>query len=150
MTPRQEARSQGQKTYLSAKPCSHGHSAPRLVCNGKCTECSFPSQGKHREYNARWKAKYPGRDQEVKYRHRYGVELSEIRAALAGEGWAMQQIADRLDGKPAQESTVTIDDKRDATDWTRDELVAFLSDAAAGRKGTAEAEGRGGKPDRVH
>lgn len=79
MTPRQQARALGQKTYLSAKPCAHGHSAPRLVCNGKCTECSFPSQGKHREYNARWKAKYPGREQEVKYRNRYGVELSEIR-----------------------------------------------------------------------
>jgi hypothetical protein len=70
--------------------------------------------------------------------------------ALAGEGWAMQQIADRLDGKPAQESTVTIDDKRDATDWTRDELVTFLSDAAANRTGTPPKEGRGGKSDRVH
>lgn len=25
-----------------------------------------------------------------------------VTCALAGEGWAMQQIADRLDGKPAQ------------------------------------------------
>jgi hypothetical protein len=70
--------------------------------------------------------------------------------ALAGEGWAMQQIADRLDGKPAQESTVTIDDKRDATDWTRDELVAFLRNSAADRAGTPETQGRGGKPDCVH
>lgn len=70
--------------------------------------------------------------------------------ALAGEGWAMQQIADRLDGKPAQESTVTIDDKRDATDWTRGELVAFLNDARASREGVAEKDGRGPKPDRVH
>lgn len=70
--------------------------------------------------------------------------------ALSGEGWAMQQIADRLDGKPAQESTVTIDDKRDATDWTRAELVAFLSDAASNSAGTVEAKGRGGKSDRVH
>src|SRR6185369_14654797 len=62
---------------------------------------------------------------------------------------AINAIADRLDGKPAQESTVTFDDKRDATDWTRDELVAFLSNAAANRKGTPEKEGRGGKPDRV-
>jgi NADPH-dependent ferric siderophore reductase len=63
---------------------------------------------------------------------------------------AINAIADRLDGKPAQESTVTIDDKRDATDWTRAELVAFLGNATADRTGTAEAEGRGGKPDRVH
>lgn len=70
--------------------------------------------------------------------------------ALAGEGWAMQQIADRLDGKPAQESTVTIDDKRDATDWTRDELVAFLRDSAADRARASEAEGRGREPDSIH
>lgn len=78
-TPRKTARKAGIQTYLSGKPCRHGHSAPRLVCNGKCTECSFPSAAKHREYNARWKAKFPGRDQEVKYRYRYGVELAEIR-----------------------------------------------------------------------
>jgi hypothetical protein len=63
---------------------------------------------------------------------------------------AINAIADRLDGKPAQESTVTIDDKRDATDWTRDELVAFLRNAAPDRDRTSEAEGRGRKPDRVH
>lgn len=63
---------------------------------------------------------------------------------------AINAIADRLDGKPAQESTVTIDDKRDATDWTRDELVAFLRNAATDRDGTAEAEGRVGQPDSVH
>ena len=63
---------------------------------------------------------------------------------------AINAIADRMDGKPAQESTVTIDDKRDATDWTRDELVAFLRNTATGGAGTAEEDGRGGKPDRVH
>lgn len=63
---------------------------------------------------------------------------------------AINAIADRLDGKPAQESTVTIDDKRDATDWTRAELVAFLSDAAADRAGTLKTNGRAGKSDRVH
>lgn len=63
---------------------------------------------------------------------------------------AINAIADRLDGKPAQESTVTIDDKRDATDWTRAELVSFLRDAAADRAGVAEKEGRGGEPDSVH
>ena len=63
---------------------------------------------------------------------------------------AINAIADRLDGKPAQESTVTIDDKRDATDWTRDELVAFLRDSAAGGAGATEAEGRGREPDSIH
>lgn len=73
-----------------------------------------------------------------------------VAEALNGEGWAMQMIGDRLDGKPAQESTVTIDDKRDATDWTREELVAFLNDSRNGSEGTAKANGRGHKPDRVH
>lgn len=73
-----------------------------------------------------------------------------VDCAVAGESWAIQQVADRLDGKPAQESTVTIDDKRDATDWTRDELVALLNDARNGGDGAAKANGRGGKSDRVH
>jgi hypothetical protein len=84
-----------------------------------------------------------------------GKKLRSIARALIakaeeGELQAIQQIADRLDGKPAQESTVTIDDKRDATDWTRDELVAFLRDSAADRMGASEAEGRGREPDSVH
>ena len=75
------------------------------------------------------------------------------KCAMAAEGGDMQaikEIGDRLDGKPAQESTVTIDDKRDATDWTRGELVAFLNDAREGREGTPAPDGRGGKPDSVH
>lgn len=69
--------------------------------------------------------------------------------AMNGEGWAMSQIADRLDGKPAQESTVTLE-KRDATDWSRDELVAILDDAGISSKRTAKANGRGPEPDSVH
>lgn len=80
----------------------------------------------------------------------YRITEKLVECAVAGESWAIQQVADRLDGKPAQESTVTLDDKRTATDWTRDELVAFLSDTAANRGRTAEAKGRRGKPDRVH
>lgn len=73
-----------------------------------------------------------------------------VEEAINGESWAIQQVGDRLDGKPAQESTVTIDDKRDATDWTRDELVAFLNDARNGSNGAAKANGRGREPDSVH
>lgn len=90
------------------------------------------------------------RDDEDGTKKLHKIAEKLVACAMAGESWAVQQVADRLDGKPAQESTVTIDDKRDATDWTREELVAFLSDAAADRKGTAEPEGRGRKPDRVH
>lgn len=70
--------------------------------------------------------------------------------AMNGEGWAMCQIADRLDGKPAQEQTLTVHDKRDASDWTRDELVAFLNDARERSNGAAKANGRGDGPDSVH
>jgi hypothetical protein len=37
-------------------------------------------------------------------------------------------LADRLDGRPSQESMVTVV-KRDASDWSRAELVQFLQDA---------------------
>ena len=70
--------------------------------------------------------------------------------AMKCEPWAVNFVADRLDGKPAQESTVTIDNKRDGTDWARHELVAFLHDAKAGSNGAAKANGRVGEPDSVH
>jgi len=63
---------------------------------------------------------------------------------------AINAIADRLDGKPAQESTITIDDKRDATDWSREELVAFLNDARTGSKRASKKDGSSGQPDSVH
>lgn len=73
-----------------------------------------------------------------------------IGLAAAGELQAIKEFADRLDGKPAQESTVTIDDKRDATDWTRAELVAFLNNAASGSNGAAKTNGSAREPDSVH
>jgi len=41
---------------------------------------------------------------------------------------AIMALADRLDGKPAQESVVQVT-KRDASDWSREELIAFLQQA---------------------
>ena len=73
-----------------------------------------------------------------------------VDAALEGKMDAIREIGDRLDGKPAQEQTVTIDDKRDAQDWTRDELVAIINESRAGSNGAAKANGRGGGPDSVH
>lgn len=73
-----------------------------------------------------------------------------IDKAEDGDMQAIQQIADRLDGKPAQESTVVIDDKREATDWTIAELDAILNDARSGGVGD-EAQDPGSKrSDRVH
>ena len=73
-----------------------------------------------------------------------------IKDAEAGNLAAILAVADRLDGRPAQEASVTVYDKRDATDWTRDELVAFLSERRADRLGIAAPDGRGGEADRVH
>ena len=50
-----------------------------------------------------------------------------VDAALEGHSWAIQQVADRIDGKPAQESTVNVKEKREASDWTREELMAILA-----------------------
>lgn len=73
-----------------------------------------------------------------------------IANAESGDMQAIGMIADRLDGKPAQEVNATIDDKRDASDWTRDELVAVIRDASNGGDRATSADGRGKRSDRVH
>lgn len=89
-------------------------------------------------------------DKETGFRKLRLIAGKLVECALKGESWAVQQVADRLDGKPAQDTTVTIDDKRDAIDWSRDELVAFLNDARNGRRGADKADGRDSEPDSVH
>lgn len=59
-----------------------------------------------------------------------------VAEAMAGESWAIQQVADRLDGKPAQESTVTV--HRVTRELSDDEL----SDIAVG-----SGEGTDTSPD---
>ena len=78
------------------------------------------------------------------------IALALLDKAESGDVQAIKEVADRLDGKPAQEQTVTIDDKRDATDWTRAELVAFLNECRAGGIGAAKTNGSGREPDSVH
>ena len=64
----------------------------------------------------------------------------------AGALPAILAIADRLDGKPAQDNHLTIE-KRDATDWSLAELVAVLRDEegseVASSERSASANGRG-------
>lgn len=81
-------------------------------------------------------------------RNLIGLAQRDELAALP----AINAIADRLDGKPAQESTVTIDHKRDAYDWTRDELARFLAESNArdGGEGNAAEDGRRSSSEPVH
>jgi hypothetical protein len=69
-------------------------------------------------------------DGDVKVLRKIAQKLLE--RACEGDLHAITAVADRLDGKPAQESTVAVNSKRDASDWSRDELVAFLNDRRAG------------------
>jgi hypothetical protein len=78
------------------------------------------------------------------------IARAHLDKARSGDIAAIKELADRLDGKPAQESTVTIEHKRNATDWTRAELVAFLNDACAGGERVAETDGSDRGPDSFH
>jgi Family of unknown function (DUF5681) len=78
-----------------------------------------------------------------------GIAKRLLEMAEKGDMPAISMLADRLDGKPAQESTVTVV-KRDAEDWTRAELVALIRDSKEGSGGVAPTNGRSGGPDSVH
>ena len=78
------------------------------------------------------------------------IARAHLNKCKDGDMAAIKELADRLDGKPAQESTVTIEHKRNATDWTRAELVAFLNDALAGGERVAETDGSDRGADSFH
>ena len=44
----------GLTRYFTGKPCRHGHTAPRLVCNGACTRCALV-------HTHAWKVRNPGK-----------------------------------------------------------------------------------------
>lgn len=74
--------------------------------------------------------------------------MRKENAPAAARVTAASLILDRGWGKP--DATVTINDKRDATDWNRDELVSLLNDSRKSSEGASKANGRSGQPDRVH
>lgn len=63
-----------------------------------------------------------------------------VESAKAGEGWAIQQVADRIDGKPAQdvniESTVT----HELAGLSDRELAAAIKSEVARLAGGSEGE----------
>jgi hypothetical protein len=63
-----------------------------------------------------------------------------VEQAIAGEGWAIQQFADRLDGKPAQESTVNVRNQS-LTELADAEIAARIEQLRAGRAGSVRGDG---------
>lgn len=61
---------------------------------------------------------------------------------------AAMAIADRLDGKPTQESIVNV--KRDATDWNIGELVMAIREHRAARERVDTTDGSAREPDQLH
>ena len=61
---------------------------------------------------------------------------------------AAMAVADRLDGKPTQESIVNV--KRDTTDWNISDLVTAIREHRAARERADQESGRSREPDRVH
>ena len=58
------------------------------------------------------------------------IARAHLDKARSGDIAAIKELADRLDGKPAQESTVSINDVRD--NMTDAELRTFIASAIAG------------------
>jgi hypothetical protein len=63
-----------------------------------------------------------------------------VDCAIAGEGWAIQQVADRLDGKPAQEATLTINNQS-LTELADAEIAARIAELRAGGAGAPDGNG---------
>ena len=72
-----------------------------------------------------------------------------VDKAIEGDVGAIKEIADRTDGKPAQESHVTVR-KQDAADYSDDELMEVIANARNGSARASGAKESVTKPDRVH
>jgi hypothetical protein len=86
-----------------------------------------------------------------------GQDMPELRQiarkcidrALEDQSWAIKEIWDRLDGKPAQSATTDVNEKRSALDWTTQELVDFLNERTGRADGAAQEEEGDGEPDSI-
>jgi hypothetical protein len=57
-SPRQTARENGEKQYVTGKPCVNGHISARLVSTGVCLECSKAFCSGYRKENFKKIAQY--------------------------------------------------------------------------------------------
>lgn len=68
-----------------------------------------------------------------------------LDCAAAGEPWAIQQLADRLDGKPTQQVDMTV--RREPKELSDADLANI---AAGGSAGAADATASEEKPTQLH
>jgi hypothetical protein len=54
------------------------------------------------------------------------VAEKAVALALKGEGWAIQHIADRIDGRAAVEATITVNSQQDMRAMSDEELQALI------------------------
>lgn len=69
-----------------------------------------------------------------------------LNAAADGQPWAIDKLADRLDGKPGQSVDVT-QTIRKVTEYSEDELIAVAFGSSARGAGQAQSEG---EPSEFH
>jgi hypothetical protein len=62
-----------------------------------------------------------------------------VECAIAGDSWAVAQVADRLDGRPAQESTINVNSKS-LTELADAEIAARIEQLRAGRAGAVRGD----------
>ena len=87
-----------------------------------------------KEYQAALRAAVNADDPKTKRRKLLLIAEKAADLAVAGEAWAVAHVADRLDGKPAQESTVHVN-RVSAQQLGDDELADI---AAGSGEGAAE------------
>lgn len=90
------------------------------------------------------------KDDAEKRKKLYVIAEKLADAALAGESWAIQQVADRIDGKPSQEVNATIEDRSPFVTMTDDELskyvAARIADFSGSDRGEEAPAGKKGAP----
>lgn len=80
---RKEAKIAGLNTYMSGRPCKHGHNAPRYTQTGSCTECASiqAASPAKKAYDLQYVAKNAERIRERT--KRYQAKTSALRCAAA-------------------------------------------------------------------
>jgi hypothetical protein len=79
------------------------------------------------------------------------VEIRDmVLAPPAARVGAANALLDRGWGKPAQTTTITMNDKRSVQEWTDDELIAFLKRATSRSRSNCFVKKSKSEPDSVH